>query len=201
MKRLTAVAALALVVAACGGDADEEVATLEDTTNTTVATEPADHGADAEEAFLEFAQCMRDNGVPDFPDPELDENGNFRIFGGRGGDGPGQLGDFDTLQAAFDECDSLIEGVIQNTFRRIDQTELQDNFLEFAECMRENGIDMPDPDFSQGFGPGGGGLFLEIDPNDPEFQEAAEECRGVFEGTFGPGGLFGGGGPGPGGGG
>lgn len=195
MKRLTALIALVLIVTACGGnDSDDEVATLEDTTATTQAP-AADEETDAEETLLEFAQCMRDNGVPDFPDPELDSSGNFRPFGGAGG--PGQLGaDQDTLEAAFEACSEIVEGLIQDVFRAIDQTEFQDNFLEFAECMREKGIDMPDPDFSSGFGPGlGRGLFGDIDPDDPAFQEAAEECSSVFEGSFGlrPGGPAGGG--------
>ena len=28
---------------------------------------------------LKFAQCMRDNGVPDFPDPSFDENGGAQV--------------------------------------------------------------------------------------------------------------------------
>ncbi|MCZ6456614.1 MAG: hypothetical protein O6650_05120, partial [Actinobacteria bacterium] len=87
-----------------------------------------------------------------------------------------------------DECGDLIEGLISQIFRDIDQSEFQDSFLEFAVCMRDQGIDMPDPDFSGGFGPGEGGgrgLFGDIDPQDPAFQEAAEECQGIFEGGFG----------------
>ncbi|MCH6577412.1 MAG: hypothetical protein IH807_06260 [Proteobacteria bacterium] len=100
------------------------------------------------------------------------------------------------MEAAFDECSPLIEGIIQN-FRDVDASELEDTFLEFAGCMREQGIEMPDPDFSQGFGPGAGGragIFGDLDPQDPEFQAAAEECQGIFEGGFG----LRGGGAGPG---
>ncbi len=190
MKRLIPITVLALVIAACGTRSDNDVATLEGETDTSEGAS-SDEGLDAEEALLEFAQCMRDNGVSDFPDPELDENGNLQLFRGGGGGqgGPGGLGaDQGTLQAAFQECGDLIEGVIQNNFRNFDQTEFQDAFLEFAVCMRERGVDMPDPDFSGGFGPGGGGLFGDIDPQDPAFQEAAELCQGIFEGGFGPGG-------------
>jgi hypothetical protein len=196
MRQMIILSVLALVLAACGTNSDGEVATLEDAA-TTVPPSSEDQGdGDAEEALLAFAQCMRDNGVPEFPDPQLDQSGNLRIFGDGGG--PGQLGaDQGTLQAAFEECGSLIEGLIQNNFRNFDQSEFQDNFLEFATCMRDQGIEMPDPDFSGGFGPGTGGrggLFGDINPQDPAFQEAAEECQGIFEGGFGPGGGgFGGG--------
>ena len=65
-------------VAACGasGDDDPGVATLGDSGDD---DEESDDGADAasseedlEEQALEFAQCMRENGVPDFPDPQVD---------------------------------------------------------------------------------------------------------------------------------
>ena len=58
--------------------------------------------------------------------------------------------------------------------------ELQDTFLEFTTCMRDNGYDMPDPDFT---GDGFGGLFEigeNIDPNDPVFLAAMEECQSIF---------------------
>ncbi len=189
MKRLAALIALLVVAAACSTGAEAEVATLDDQVDGTseeVSNDQLD--ADAEEAILAFARCMRDNGVSDFPDPELDANGNLRFFGGGP---PDDLGvDEATLEAAFDECSPLIEGIIQN-FRDVDVSELEDTFLEFAGCMREQGIEMPDPDFSQGFGPGAGGragIFGDLDPQDPEFQAAAEECQGIFEGGFGPGG-------------
>ena len=188
MKRLAALIALLVVVAACSTGAEAEVATLDDQVDGTseeVSNDQLD--ADAEEAILAFARCMRDNGVSDFPDPELDANGNLRFFGGGP---PDDLGvDEDTLEAAFEECSPLIERIIQN-FRDIDVSELEDTFLEFAGCMRDQGIDLPDPDFSQGFGPGAGGragIFGDLDPQSPEFQAAAQECQGIFEGGFGPG--------------
>lgn len=186
MRQMIILAAFALVLAACGTSADGEVATLEDTVTTAPQSSADQQDDDAEEALLEFARCMRDNGIPEFPDPELDQNGNLQLFGGGG---PGQLGaDRSTIEAGFDECGDLIEGLISQAFRDIDQSEFQDNFLEFAVCMRDQGIDMADPDFSGGFGPGEGGgrgLFGDIDPQDPAFQEAAEECQGIFEGGFG----------------
>lgn len=189
MRQMIILTVFALVLAACGTSADGEVATLEDTGTTAPQSSADPQDDDAEEALLAFAQCMRDNGISEFPDPELDQNGNLQIFGGGGGGGAGQLGaDQSTIEAAFDECADLIEGVISEAFRNIDQSEFQDNFLEFATCMRDQGIDMPDPDFSGGFGPGEGGrrgLFGDIDPLDPAFQEAAEECQDIFEGGFG----------------
>ena len=76
--------------------------------------------------------------------------------------------------------------------------EMQDKMLEFAQCMRDNGVDFPDPDVSGGGGriqiggPGG------IDPSSKDFQAAQEACQSIL-GEFGP--QFNGGpGGGPGGG-
>ena len=197
MKKTALLVVMILAIAACGSDSGSEVASLEDTSAVETEEPTSDQlDADAEEAILAFSQCMRDNGVPEFPDPELDADGNFRVFGGGG---PGALGvDQETIQAAQEECFPLIEGVIQNFVGR-DISELEDTFLEFAECMREQGIDMPDPDFSQGFGPGAGGragILGDIDPTDPAFQAAAGECQELFEGQFGPGSGLGRQGPG-----
>ena len=59
---------------------------------------------------------------------------------------------------------------------------MEDLLVEYAGCMRDNGVDMPDPDFS-----GGGGMIdLGIaDPNDSTFQAADEACRSILAG-FGP---------------
>jgi hypothetical protein len=60
---------------------------------------------------------------------------------------------------------------------------MEDAAVEYAECMRENGIDMPDPQVSDGRvrvgGPGGGGAGF--DPNSEEFQAAQEACQSILQ--------------------
>jgi hypothetical protein len=57
----------------------------------------------------------------------------------------------------------------------ISVSDVEDAGLDFARCMRERGIDVPDPQ------PGVGGLramFTDGDRrNDPRFREAESECR------------------------
>jgi hypothetical protein len=52
--------------------------------------------------------------------------------------------------------------------------------LEFARCMRENGVpDYPDPDPNAGvriFGPDS-----KLDPNDPKIQAAVESCKAILQ--------------------
>ena len=49
---------------------------------------------------------------------------------------------------------------------------VDDGGLALAQCMRENGIDFPDPDPGGGFGRAVG----DFDRGDPKFQEAMQEC-------------------------
>ena len=182
MKRFLLLVGVALVVAACSpAGADDDVASLEDTTVTTGAEESSDVAAN-EDILLEFAQCMRDNGVENFPDPTLDGGGNIRPFAND--TGRADLGvDEDTLQAAQEACLPIIEDLALGFFRE-NRDEIEDSLFEFAECMRDNGFEMPDPDFSNGPLGGGGGPFGDIDIDDPDFQEAAEECAEVFGAGF-----------------
>lgn len=195
------IAAVALVAAACGdGDGGTaDVASLENTdtlapvaagdleaTDQTEATTTTE-ALDAEEALLAFTQCMRDNGV-EISDPEMDADGNLRLSRPTGA-GDGEF-DREAARAARDACSEFLDGVAQG-FRNVDQTELQDNLLAYAQCIRDNGYeDMGDPDlsnFGPGAGPGqGGGPFGEIDREDPDFIAADEACRELL-GGFGPG--------------
>ncbi len=193
-----------LMVAACGGSGDaNDIASFEsgsgDATNTTEAT---DTTVDQEQAMLDFAACMRENGV-DMADPVPDENGNYNLrqaFGG-GSDGGFDPAQREAAQAAREACSQYLEGITQQ-FEQRDMTEMQDLMLEYAACMRENGVDMPDPDFTTDSS-GGPGARLgfntgDYDPSDPTFQAANEACQDIF-GANGMPGMMMGGAPGEGG--
>jgi hypothetical protein len=64
--------------------------------------------------------------------------------------------------------------------------DFQDAMLEYAQCMREQGIDMPDPDLDGGglsiAGEANGGDFVE---GSDEFMEAEEECGPILEDAVG----------------
>ena len=63
----------------------------------------------------------------------------------------------------------------------------QDAALEFARCMREHGVDMPDPEFAEGAGGQGGGVMIQIDGefDQEEMQEAQEACEPIMEAAVG----------------
>jgi hypothetical protein len=54
----------------------------------------------------------------------------------------------------------------------------EEQLLAWARCMREEGVDVPDPQVGEDgrveIGPGAGG---GVDPGDPDVQEAMEACR------------------------
>jgi hypothetical protein len=188
---LALVAALTLATAACGGGSSTaEVASIDDvviteapaTEETTVTEQEA-----TEQAFLEFAQCMREQGI-DMADPTVDADGNV-IPARPNFDGDPSTLDREAIRAARDVCGDVLEGATLG-FERRNDTEFQDQALAYAQCMRDNGVDIPDPDFSAQGGPGGG-LFggRDIDRDDPAFQAAEEICQEEIPGFGGgPGG-------------
>jgi hypothetical protein len=59
-----------------------------------------------QEKMREFAKCMRENGVENFPDPQ--ENGGIMIQGGGPGSNDGLNPDDPTFKAAQEKCKSLL---------------------------------------------------------------------------------------------
>jgi hypothetical protein len=192
-KIIAVLLAAGLLAAACSGsDSDSGVASLETSAGVgneqTLAEEPNEPVSD-EEAILAFAACLRDEGI-DVEDPTVDADGNLRP------PRPRDLGEGEreTIRAAMDACSAHLESVAFG-LDAADRSEREDQLFEYAACMRENGYDMPDPDFSafgnpgQGSGSGeGGGPFGAIDRDDPTFQAAQEACAGTFAGDRIPGG-------------
>ena len=200
--RITFVAALAFLVAACGGSdgaTDDGVVSLEDASGTDEVVADDSTTDDVEQSALAFAECLREQGL-DVPDPEFDGEGGFAFNFGEIFGGPGQGGPNEDFQEAFGECGDLLAGVAQQFQNDFDQTELEDGLLAFAECMRDGGIDVADPDLSAftpgeggpGGGGGPGGLFGSIDLDDPAVIAVLETCQSEL--AFGGPGGFGGGG-------
>ena len=57
--------------------------------------------------------------------------------------------------------------------------------LKFSRCMRENGVDMPDPQTSSAGTQGGSKNEFEIDATDPNFKRAQEACSKYLKGGIG----------------
>jgi hypothetical protein len=94
----------------------------------------------------EAAQCMRQHGIPDFPDPVIGQHGDLDLP-------PGPAGQQakDQLQAHPDAqrtCEPILQRLPQfasPTRPAFTQEDLA-NLLKFAQCLRRNGIpEWPDP--------------------------------------------------------
>jgi hypothetical protein len=153
---------------------------------------------DPQDALLAYTRCMRENGV-DMPDPQVVEDGDGRMgfsIGGPGDDSGGRQPSKEEFEKADTACRHFLADMVQDKGGPQMSAEDQDKVLAFARCMREHGVDMPDPDFSGGGvmikGGPGDGARPDFDPSSDEFQAAQEACQSLL-----PGGGLKGGGDGP----
>jgi len=120
LRPLAALAMVALVGAGCGSNAPTETGTAGNKTAT-----------DRDKA-VKFAECVRENGVGDFPDPNA--KGEF-VYGVSVTPA--------VFQKAVDACKDLQPPGSLSAERSPEQ---QSAGLRFAQCVRENGVkDFPDP--------------------------------------------------------
>ena len=165
-RRVTALALMsalvALVATGCGSDSSSSSATASTSSQ--------------DAARVKFTKCMRDNGV-DIPDNP-----------GQGGAGAPNI-DRTKLEAAAKACQKYQQAAVGDISDEQRQ-EFQDAFAKFSACMRQNGVDLPDP--GAGNGPPAGG---RLDQSDPKVQAATKACQDKLpqRGQGGPGGPPGGG--------
>jgi hypothetical protein len=159
-----ALAAATLVLTACGGEGSGDGASAASSTQER-----------NQQAMLDFARCMRRQGI-DFPDPRSDENG-FAII--EPGSGPPR--DSAKVRAAERACEKHRANFVPPKLSEEEREEFREAALAHARCMREHGVDFPDPQFGEGgrasvrIGGRGG-----VDPNDPEFRAAEAACRDLM---------------------
>ena len=159
--------AFVAVFAACtiGGEESQGVVTIESTTVTTVVDEETTF----EEGVLEFAQCMREEGI-NFPDPTFDIDGNPQFDNL-------EIENEEEFESAFENCEDILRNALPEQFDLDPEVEaaLVDASLECSQCMRDQGIDFPDPK------PGEFGFFAfrdaDIDFSSEAVQEAFEICQ------------------------
>ena len=192
------VAALAVgsLSAACGGAGASSDGVASANGASSAKNASAKNKADPQQAGLDFARCMREHGV-DVPDPETGQAGfAVRI------DGSASAASAPTLQAggpggpidgadnsAFEECRHFLDDAIANSDRAPDPA-MADRALKFAQCMREHGVDMPDPQVN------GGAVAIQLgggmSPDSPTMQAAHEACSQFLGMPDGAGGAKGG---------
>jgi hypothetical protein len=163
---------VALLAAACQGGADEpRVASGKGAAAAGAAPTTAGGSSDRFQQVVAYSKCMREHGVPKFPDPKPGPNGepNLQITPDQLGVGQAQL------QAAEQACQRLAPA--SSPARQQGQYEAA---LKYADCMRKNGVpDFPDPKRGAN-----GGVILGgagVNPNSPSFQEAQQACQSIMQ--------------------
>lgn len=163
-RKLRPPAALALIamvvlISACGSNAP-------------AATGSASSTAANVEKAVKFAECMRDNGVSEFPDPNA--SGDF-AYGIKAGS------PLDPSTAAWQQAIGACKGLEPPGFMpKTLTTQEIDARLKVAQCIRQNGVpDFPDPTDN--------GPLINV-PNaqsNTELQAALQKCRNLLAAASG----------------
>jgi hypothetical protein len=137
-----------LALSACGATAEEGVASARE----------------EEVQALAFAECMRGNGV-DIRDPAPGQAGLSEALHGLDDDY-----DRATIDQALAACQDFLPQRAHEGGHDAAREEVE---LELADCLREQGLEVPDNLFE------GGGLH---DVEDDELRAAMEQCRDILAG-------------------
>ena len=148
-KYLTIFLFVFFLISACSASDDSQgvVSTKDlssDTTVTTIVEETAQEVVSVEDAQLLLARCLRENGY-DITDPKNNESLQSvlrPVFLAADQKGREEL--FETIQTCAEENDIPLGG----TADFVNPEEVADTLdteLEFAQCLREKGIEVEDP--------------------------------------------------------
>jgi hypothetical protein len=159
-------AATIFVVGGCANNQEPQksVATVADA-GSSDGPAPAASGGSRGGDPVAYSKCMRDNGVPNFPDP--DKNGQIRLD-------PNSAVDQDSAEfrKAQDACKQYMGSAAKVKDDAGSQWTIADK-LKYTDCMRKNGLpSMPDPDKN-----GQVVLPRSIDPESAVFKSAEAACK------------------------
>jgi hypothetical protein len=162
-------AVLALAVAACGADPSSD------------GDSASERDSKAQDAAFKYARCMRENGV-DMPDPKVQDGGISMT-------GPKDVAR-SRMEKADKACHKILDAVKGPAMSESEQKAFRAAALANARCMREHGIDFPDPTF----GPDGGAQVKidrgsGIDPESTKFKAAQKACESTLPKPPGGGGT------------
>jgi hypothetical protein len=138
-RTLRPLAALAMVAVLGAGCSNALAGTDGNNTATQTDTRGGNTDAATRQQAVKFAQCIRANGVRDFPDP--DASGTLTI------DGIANRSSIDTNSSAYKQAIATCKNLQPPGFTGHKRTaQEQENALKFAQCIRDNGVnDFPDP--------------------------------------------------------
>ena len=169
----------ALISACSSSDGSQGVVSANDlssdTTVTTITEEFAEEVVSVEDAQLLLARCLRDNGY-EITDPKIGESLQSvlqPIFLAADQKGRDEL--FQTIETCAEENNIPLGGTAEFENPEADADSL-DTQLEFAQCLRENGIEIEDPSAESPLRP----LLIELVQSgqylQTQIQEVADIC-------------------------
>ncbi|MBO0769022.1 MAG: hypothetical protein J2O48_10105 [Solirubrobacterales bacterium] len=134
-----------------------------------------------------FAACMRQNGVPNFPDPSQ-SGGKMQIQASKGANGQTMSVDGVPVSAPAFKTANQKCAKYQPKGPPASPSQLasmRSKALKMAQCMRSSGVpNFPDPTVST-TPDGGAGIRIgggpnKLDPNSPAFKSAMQKCSTEF---------------------
>ncbi len=190
MKNNCLIVLISIIISACSApDSSQGVVSTQDlSTDTTVTTiledvveedvveeDVVEENLSSEDAQLLLARCLRDNGY-DVKDPKNDEGLRSvltPIF--IAADEKGRTELFETIQGCAEENNIPLgdNAAFENPE---DVADRLDTELEFAQCLREKGIEVEDPSADRPLRPILVGLVQSGQYLENQIREAAGEC-------------------------
>ena len=179
-KYLTIFLFVFFLISACSASDDSQgvVSTKDlssDTTVTTIVEETAQEVVSIEDAQLLLARCLRENGY-DITDPKNNESLQSvlrPVFLAADQKGREEL--FETIQTCAEENDIPLGGTAD--FENPEEVaDTLDTELEFAQCLREKGIEVEDPNAETPLRSILIGLVQSGQYLEDQIREAAGEC-------------------------
>ena len=180
MKNNCLIIFISIIISACSTpDSSQGVVSTQDlsteTTVTTIIEDVVEETLSPEDAQLLLARCLRDSGY-DVKDPKNDEGLRSvltPIF--LAADEKGRTELFETIQACAEE-NNIPLGDNADFENPEDVADRLDTELEFAQCLREKGIEVEDPSADRPLRPILVGLVQSGQYLEDQIREAAAEC-------------------------
>ncbi len=183
-RRLAALIALPLVLSACGGEKKEaDIASASSPSEAAPPASSAAPKAEGKSAFydaqLAYTQCMRKEGLKDWPDPTLSGYADWTKIEKiqeeeERKDSQVKLGD------AMQACKEPMQKAMQLEPEK-DQQKVYESLLAHAQCMRANGVSkFTNPAMLNGIAQPGGDpspANPQISPDSPAYKQAETACR------------------------
>jgi hypothetical protein len=172
-----AAVAVAVTLAACGGGSSSTASSATNSANTATPGNGQRSGR-----FAALRACLQKEGI-NLPStrsgrPPQPGGGGLPGFGGGGLKAPAGVSQ-SKFQEALKKCGA---GRFPGGGRRFSSAAGRAALTKFAQCMRENGVNLPAPNTS-----GNGPVFNSkgLNPSSSAFKSALTKCRGDLRGAFG----------------